>query len=152
MKRCMYKLDKTLKNWFILIYSLKRTNSYEIEHVNAEAINLNQHNEDEALLKLTYYDRKAVTHWSNEIIAETSCSLQVNSLEDMVAGSHHFTHCMTVCGMHLTIISPVNVPRNGEQGLKQQIQNKDIYEAYPHPDKPIGYNAVRSTDQRYLRI
>ena len=47
-------------------------------------------------------------HWSNEIIAETSCSLQVNSLEDMVAGSHHFTHCcMTVCGMHLTIISPV---------------------------------------------
>ena len=29
------------------------------------------------------------------------------------------------------------MPRNGEQGLKQQIQNKDIYEAYPHPDKPI---------------
>ncbi|AMG62768.1 MULTISPECIES: bifunctional metallophosphatase/5'-nucleotidase [Staphylococcus] len=117
----------------------KRTNSYEIEHVNAEAINLNQHNEDEALLKLTYYDRKAVTHWSNEIISETSCSLQVNSLEDMVAGSHHFTQLLhdSLRYAFNNNITCVNVPRNGEQGLKQQIQNKDIYEAYPHPDKPI---------------
>ena len=34
-------------------------------------------------------------------------------------------------------ITCINVPKNGEKGLKGIVTNEDVYNAYPHPDKAI---------------
>ena len=44
--------------------NLKRTNSFEKEDIESTVINLSEFPEDQELLETTYYDRKALEHWS----------------------------------------------------------------------------------------
>ena len=47
-------------------------------------------------------------------------------------------------------ISCVHIPKNGEEGLKGTIRNRDIYDAYPHPDKPIDITVKVKISKIYL--
>lgn len=117
----------------------KRTTSFEIEDIQSKVIDLTQQEESESLLKLTYYDRKAVDHWAEEIITKQYLGLDVDGLEDVLCQTHPFIQLIHD-SMHIAYknnITCVNVPKNGTKGLNTIIKNKDLYYAYPHPDKPI---------------
>ena len=62
----------------ILVDFKKRTSSFELEDITSEIIDLNDYEEDEALLTETYYDRKAVEYWSEEIISAQDVDAKVN--------------------------------------------------------------------------
>ena len=44
----------------------------------------------------------------------------------------------------------MHIPKNGEEGLKGTIRNRDIYDAYPHPDKPIDITVKVKISKIYL--
>lgn len=117
----------------------KRTTTYEVDHLESQVINLNHYDESEQLLNLTFYDRKAVEYWSQEVICDNNLNLAVNGLQDLVSTPHPFSQLLhdAIKLAYDNDITCVHVPRNGERGLVGQIQNKDLYEAYPYPDKPI---------------
>ena len=117
----------------------KRTTSYEIEHIDSKVIDLNDYHEDEQLLKETYYDRKAVKHWANSVVSNKNNGLTVQCIEDIICKPHPFTQLLhdAIRLAYNYDISCVHIPKNGEEGLKGTIRNRDIYDAYPHPDKPI---------------
>ncbi|MGV3095557.1 bifunctional metallophosphatase/5'-nucleotidase [Staphylococcus borealis] len=117
----------------------KRTNSFEKEDIQSTVINLSEYPEDQALLETTYYDRKALEHWSKEIVSNNKVNLDVNGLEDLLSKPHPFTQLLHD-SLHLAFdneITCANVPKNGEKGLKGIVTNEDVYNAYPHPDKAI---------------
>ncbi|MDO0995436.1 bifunctional metallophosphatase/5'-nucleotidase [Staphylococcus borealis] len=117
----------------------KRTNSFEKEDIQSTVINLSEYPEDQALLETTYYDRKALEHWSKEIVSNKKVYLEVNGLEDLLSKPHPFTQLLHD-SLHLAFdnkITCANVPKNGEKGLKGIVTNEDVYNAYPHPDKAI---------------
>ena len=117
----------------------KRTNSFEKEDIQSTVINLSEYPEDQALLETTYYDRKALEHWSKEIVSNKKVNLEVNGLEDLLSKPHPFTQLLHD-SLHLAFdnkITCANVPKNGEKGLKGIVTNEDVYNAYPHPDKAI---------------
>lgn len=117
----------------------KRTNTFEKEAIQSEIIDLSDYPENEELLDITRYDRKAIEHWSKEIVSENDWGMQVNGLEDLLSRSHPFTQIIhdSIKLAYDNDITCVNVPKNGEQGFKGMITNKDIYNAYPHPDKAM---------------
>src|SRR5699024_6009241 len=117
----------------------KRTNSYELENVESQIVNLNEYVEDEELLDLTLYDRKAVEHWGEEILNATPVRAQVNGLANVITQPHAFTQLL-----HDSIrlefdydISCVHLPKSGEEGLEGKVSNKSLYDAYPHLDVPV---------------
>ncbi|WP_085060680.1 bifunctional metallophosphatase/5'-nucleotidase [Staphylococcus haemolyticus] len=117
----------------------KRTNSFEKEDIESTVINLSEYPEDQELLETTYYDRKALEHWSKDIVSENKVDLQVNGLEDLLSSPHPFIQLLHD-SLHLAYennITCINVPKNGEKGLKGIVTNEDVYNAYPHPDKAI---------------
>lgn len=117
----------------------KRTNSFEKEDIQSTVINLSEYPEDQSLLETTYYDRKALEHWSKEIVSNNKVNLDVNGLEDLLSKPHPFTQLLHD-SLHLAFdneITCANVPKNGEKGLKGIVTNEDVYNAYPHPDKAI---------------
>lgn len=117
----------------------KRTNTYEVEEISPEVIDLNDYDEDEDLLKVTYYDRKAVEHWANEVINDEHVNLPVKDLAELVGQPHPFAQLLhdSIRLAYDYPISCVHVPKNGEEGLHGIISNRQIYEAYPYPDKPV---------------
>ena len=95
-------------------------------------IDLNEYEEDQELLDLTFYDRKAVAYWSQEIISDKGLMLSVNGLQDLVCQTHPFSQLLHDA-IHLAFdndITCVHVPMNGEKGLSGQIRNEDLYHAY----------------------
>ena len=58
--------------------------TYELvrkEDIESTVINLSEFPEDQELLETTYYDRKALEHWSKDIVSENKVDLQVNGLK-----------------------------------------------------------------------
>ncbi|MCI2803000.1 bifunctional metallophosphatase/5'-nucleotidase [Staphylococcus pettenkoferi] len=129
----------------------KHTTSYEVDFVNSEIVDLNQYPEDSTLLTTTYYDRKAVEHWMDEIISEQVGDLTVDGLEDVVTRPHPFIQLLhdSIQREHAFDISCVHLPCNGERGLSGQVTNQDIFEAYPHPDVPIDIT-VKGADIKQI--
>lgn len=68
----------------------KRTTTYDVESIDSKVIDLNEYEEDQELLDLTFYDRKAVAYWSQEIISDKGLMLSVNGLQDLVCQTHPF--------------------------------------------------------------
>jgi 2',3'-cyclic-nucleotide 2'-phosphodiesterase/3'-nucleotidase len=118
----------------------KRTSSFELEDITSEIIDLNDYEEDEALLNETYYDRKAVEYWSEEIISAQDVDAKMNGLEDVITQPHPFTQLLhdSIRLVYDFEISCVHLPKSGEEGLSGQVANVDLYNAYPHPDIPIN--------------
>lgn len=117
----------------------KRTTTYDVESIDSKVIDLNEYEEDQELLDLTFYDRKAVAYWSQEITSDKGLMLSVNGLQDLVCQTHPFSQLLHDA-IHLAFdndITCVHVPMNGEKGLSGQIRNEDLYHAYPYPDKPM---------------
>ncbi|MDH9160915.1 MULTISPECIES: bifunctional metallophosphatase/5'-nucleotidase [Staphylococcus] len=117
----------------------KRTNSYELEDVDSHIVDLNEYKEDEALLNLTHYDRKTVEHWGKDVLTRSDIQAQVNGLADVIKQPHPFIQLLHD-SIRLSFdydISCVHLPTNGEEGLTGTVTNKDLYEAYPHPDVPV---------------
>ena len=121
----------------------KRTTSVELEDVQAVAVDLSQYDEDQSLLDLTAYDRKAVNHWSETYVVqpnmEATCEAHISAFDHVVRAPHPFVQLL-----HDAIrrgidndISCVHLPKNGAQGLSGCVTHGMVYEAYPHPDKPI---------------
>ena len=99
--------------------NLKRTNSFE-KDIESTVINLSEFPEDQELLETTYYDRKALEHWSKDIVSENKVDLQVNGLEDLLSSPHPFIQLLHD-SLHLAYVNNItciNVPKNGEKGLK----------------------------------
>ncbi|MGZ2416775.1 2',3'-cyclic-nucleotide 2'-phosphodiesterase (5'-nucleotidase family) [Staphylococcus caledonicus] len=117
----------------------KRTSTFEKEDIQSEVVDLNEYKEDDELLDMTYYDRKAVAHWSKEVISENNYNMQVNGLEDLLTKTHPFTQLLhdSLKLAYDNTITCANVPKNGEKGFNDVITNEDIYYAYPHPDKAL---------------
>ncbi|MGX0129853.1 2',3'-cyclic-nucleotide 2'-phosphodiesterase (5'-nucleotidase family) [Staphylococcus cohnii] len=117
----------------------KRTNSYELENVNSKIVDLNHYPEDQALLDLTFYDRKTVCNWSEESINENAISAEVNGLSDVITKPHPFTQLLhdSIRLAYDYDISCVHLPTSGEEGLRGIITNEDLFNAYPHPDVPV---------------
>ncbi len=89
-------------------------------------IDLNEYEEDQELLDLTFYDRKAVAYWSQEIISDKGLMLSVNGLQDLVCQTHPFSQLLHDA-IHLAFdngIICVHVPMNGEKGLSGHIEMK----------------------------
>lgn len=91
------------------------------------------------LLKETYYDRKAIEHWADEIISNKNFNLVVNGIEELICNPHPFTQFLhdAIRVAYNYSISCVHIPKNGENGLNHMIKNRNLYEAYPHPDRPV---------------
>lgn len=121
------------------IHFKKRTSSYEIDNIESKVIDLNDYNEDEALLNETHYDRKAVEYWADEIISNNKFNLAIDSIEDIICQPHPFAQLLHdgIKTAYNHEISCVHLPINGEEGLSGVVRNRDLYEAYPHPDKPV---------------
>ena len=117
----------------------KRTNTYEVEEILPEVIDLNNYDEDDDLLNVTYYDRKAVEHWAGEEINETEINAPVKDLAELVGQPHPFAQLLhdSIRLAYNYQISCVHIPRNGEEGLNGVITNRVLYDAYPYPDKPV---------------
>lgn len=117
----------------------KRTNSYELENVNSKIVDLNHYPENQALLDLTFYDRKTVCNWSEESINENALSAEVNGLSDVITKPHPFTQLLhdSIRLAYDYDISCVHLPTSGEEGLRGIITNEDLFNAYPHPDVPV---------------
>lgn len=56
---------------------------------------MNNYDEDEDLLNVTYYDRKAVEHWAGEEINETEINAPVKDLAELVGQPHPFCSIIT---------------------------------------------------------
>ncbi len=69
-------------------------------------IDLNEYEEDQELLDLTFYDRKAVAYWSQEIISDKGLMLSVNGLQDFsLSNTSHFrNYYMMQFTLHLIMI------------------------------------------------
>lgn len=125
-----------------LVHVKIKFKTYELvrkEDIESTVINLSEFPEDQELLETTYYDRKALEHWSKDIVSENKVDLQVNGLEDLLSSPHPFIQLLHD-SLHLAYennITCINVPKNGEKGLKGIVTNEDVYNAYPHPDKAI---------------
>ncbi|WP_204171542.1 bifunctional UDP-sugar hydrolase/5'-nucleotidase [Staphylococcus sp. GDY8P100P] len=117
----------------------KRTSSFELEGINSEIIDLNAFEEDKALLTETYYDRKAVEYWADEIITAHNLEAEVNGLEDVITQPHAFTQLLhdSIRLVYDLDISCVHLPKSGETGLQGTVTNAELYNAYPHPDVPM---------------
>ncbi|PTK07579.1 bifunctional metallophosphatase/5'-nucleotidase, partial [Mammaliicoccus sciuri] len=72
----------------------KRTTTYDVESIDSKVIDLNEYEEDQELLDLTFYDRKAVAYWSQEIISDKGLMLSVNGLQDLVCQTHPFSQLL----------------------------------------------------------
>lgn len=72
----------------------KRTNSFELENVESKIVDLNEYKEDEALLDLTYYDRKTVEHWGKEILTNKDIDAHIDGLDDVITKPHAFTQLL----------------------------------------------------------
>ena len=60
-------------------------------------------------------------------------------MEDLLSSPHPFIQLLHD-SLHLAYennITCINVPKNGEKGLKGIVTNEDVYNAYPHPDTAI---------------
>lgn len=117
----------------------KRTSTYEVESINSSVVDLGQYAEDPDLLELTHYDRKAVEYWSESVVNDGDLNLAVGGLQDLIQGSHGFAQLLHDA-INLSFnndITCVHVPKNGERGIRGKITNRDLYEAYPYPDKPM---------------
>ena len=93
--------------------NLKRTNSFEKEDIESTVINLSEFPEDQELLETTYYDRKALEHWSKDIVSENKVDLQVNGLEDLLSSPHPFIQLLHD-SLHLAYVNNItciNVPK-----------------------------------------
>ncbi|WP_436862672.1 bifunctional metallophosphatase/5'-nucleotidase [Staphylococcus caeli] len=117
----------------------KRTNSYELENVDSQIVDLNEYEEDADLLDLTYYDRKTVEHWSEESLTTLKTEASVSGLADVIKQPHAFTQLLhdSIRQAYDNDISCVHLPTSGEEGLSGEITNELLYNAYPHPDIPI---------------
>ncbi len=71
MKRIMFQAGQDAKELVHLSINFKkRTTTYDVESIDSKVIDLNEYEEDQELLDLTFYDRKAVAYWSQEIISD----------------------------------------------------------------------------------
>ena len=82
---------------------------------------------------------KAVEYWADEIISNNKFNLIIDSIEDIICQPHPFAQLLHdgIKAAYDYKISCVHLPINGEEGLGGVIRNRDLYEAYPHPDKPV---------------
>ena len=46
----------------------------------------------------------------------------------------------------------MHIPKNGEEGLSGIIRNRDLYDAYPHPDKPVDLTVKGKISKTSLNI
>ena len=117
----------------------KRTSSYELENVDSHIVDLNEYEEDEHLLHLTHYDRKAVEYWSTETLTNQGVNVTVDGLADVICKPHKFTQLLhdSIRLKYNYDISCVHLPTNGESGLTESVTNGSLYYAYPHPDVPV---------------
>lgn len=135
----MFKGQNAEELVHLSIHFKKRTTSYEIDNIDSKVIDLNNYEEDELLLKETYYDRKAVEYWADEVISNNKFNLEINGIEEIICKPHPFAQLLHdgIRNAYDYKISCVHIPKNGEEGLSGIIRNRDLYDAYPHPDKPV---------------
>lgn len=117
----------------------KRTNSIELVEVKPKIVDLNAYEEDETLLDLTYFDRKAVRHWSQEYVTMNHINFSVDDFDALFKSSHAFIQLLhkSMRRQFDRDITCVHVANSNVKGLSGKLTNEDIYNSYPHPDKPL---------------
>lgn len=99
-----------------LVHVKIKFKTYELvrkEDIESTVINLSEFPEDQELLETTYYDRKALEHWSKDIVSENKVDLQVNGLEDLLSSPHPFIQLLHD-SLHLAYVNNItciNVPK-----------------------------------------
>ncbi|PWZ93247.1 bifunctional metallophosphatase/5'-nucleotidase, partial [Staphylococcus pseudintermedius] len=62
----------------------KRRNSFELLEMQPKIVTLTDYEEDERLLNLTYYDRKAIRNWKNEYIIAHEVDMQFDTFHELL--------------------------------------------------------------------
>lgn len=124
----------------------KRRNSYELLVLKPEIVELSDYEEHPKLLEMTYYDRKAIRNWKNECITDEYIQASFDTLHEVLSKPHPFTQLLHANLAQATQldITCVHIPLPNSKGLKGPLKNKTIYQAYPHPDKPIDVTLTGS--------
>lgn len=117
----------------------KRRNSYELLDIQPEIVDLSQYEESDTLLALTHYDRKAIRNWRDTPVTTEEVQASFSDFEEVLTPNHPFIRLLhdSVNNALNASITCVHLPLPDSEGLKGPLTYKDIYRAYPHPDKPI---------------
>ncbi|MCY1029751.1 bifunctional metallophosphatase/5'-nucleotidase, partial [Mammaliicoccus sciuri] len=72
----------------------KRANSVEIIDTSIKHVEISSYPEDRDLLELTYFDQKAVQHWSEQSVVDVPVVLDYKQLTDLFIKPHKFMECI----------------------------------------------------------
>lgn len=130
----------------------KRRNSFELLEMQPKIVTLTDYEEDERLLNLTYYDRKAIRNWKNEYIIAHEVDMQFDTFHELLIQPHPYIQLLHQSLNHETEIplTCVHLPLPNTKGLKGRLKNEDVYNSYPHPDKPIDLTLKGSEIKRLI--
>ncbi|GGI38773.1 bifunctional metallophosphatase/5'-nucleotidase [Mammaliicoccus stepanovicii] len=129
----------------------KRTNSVEIIDTSVQHVEISSYPEDRDLQELIYFDQKAVKHWSEKTVVDIPVIMGYKQLTDLFLQPHRFIECIQNSLSRAFdeadfICAQIGNPQGN--GLRGELQIKDVYESYIHSDKPIkiqlsGYEIKR---------
>ncbi|KIX90565.1 2', 3'-cyclic nucleotide 2'-phosphodiesterase [Staphylococcus microti] len=130
----------------------KRRNTNELLAIEPEVVDLESYEESLSLLKITHYDRKAVRKWENEQIHPQPIDLSFPSFAALLQRRHPFIQLLSNAMKSAVTcdITCVHLPLPTSTGLSGSLRNKDIYHAYPHPDKPIDMTLTGADIKRLI--
>nr|WP_263313807.1 bifunctional UDP-sugar hydrolase/5'-nucleotidase [Mammaliicoccus sp. Marseille-Q6498] len=118
----------------------KRSNSVEIIDSKIKHVEISSYPEDRDLLELIHFDKKAVQHWSEQTVVDTPVVLDYKQLTDLFVQPHPFIECiqnsMSRAFEDADFIC-THIGNPDGNGLRGELEVKDVYQSYIHTDKPI---------------
>lgn len=131
----------------------KRANSVEIIDTSIKHVEISSYPEDRDLLELTYFDQKAVQHWSEQSVVDVPVVLDYKQLTDLFIKPHKFMECiqqsMTRAFKETDFVC-AQIGNPTGNGLRGELQVKDVYQSYVHTDKPVKINLSGAEIKRII--
>ncbi|UXR70141.1 bifunctional metallophosphatase/5'-nucleotidase [Staphylococcus sp. IVB6246] len=130
----------------------KRRNTNELLSITPNIVHLEEYEESESLLKLTHYDRKAIRKWSRELIHSDAQQLSYESFSPLLQHRHPFIQLLSDA-MKLAVpsdVTCVHVPLPTSKGLSGELHSEEIYQTFPHPDKPLDVSLSGAEIKRLI--
>ncbi|QLK85672.1 bifunctional UDP-sugar hydrolase/5'-nucleotidase [Staphylococcus sp. 17KM0847] len=118
----------------------KRRNTNELLEVIPKIVELKSYEEHTGLLSLTHYDRKALRKWACQQVSIKPIAAHFTSWHALMEQQRHpFIQLLhnSMKSVAECDITCVHLPLPHFGGLSGYIDNQTLYQAYPHPDKPI---------------
>ncbi|HDV6058137.1 TPA: 5'-nucleotidase C-terminal domain-containing protein [Staphylococcus pseudintermedius] len=130
----------------------KRRNSFELLEMQPKIVTLTDYEEDERLLNLTYYDRKAIRNWKNEYIIAHEVDMQFDTFHELLIQPHPYIQLLHQSLNHETEIplTCVHLPLPNTKGLKGREIKRLIEESVSHLELEKGQWTLKDTDPTHF--